>query len=93
MRHARTLASAGRCLVSTGIIFIRNGCLPSIGDLHHAPHRNFTEPERDVGMTRFALSVDLKAKPGQEEDVAAFLAGARPLVMAEPGILADKLPA
>jgi quinol monooxygenase YgiN len=35
-------------------------------------------------MTRFALSVELKAKPGKEEEVAAFLAGARGLAVAEP---------
>ena len=34
-------------------------------------------------MTRFALYVELKAKPGREEDVANFLAGARNTVMAE----------
>ena len=28
-------------------------------------------------MTHFALYVELKAKPGQEEDVASFLASAR----------------
>ena len=39
-------------------------------------------------MTRFALSVELKAKPGKEEDVAAFLAGAGPLVDAEPATVA-----
>ena len=36
-------------------------------------------------MTRFAISVELKAKPGKEEEVAAFLISARPLVVAEPG--------
>ena len=39
-------------------------------------------------MTRFALYVELKAKPGQEEDVATFLAGARDLVMAATGTVA-----
>jgi quinol monooxygenase YgiN len=39
-------------------------------------------------MTHFALYVELKAKPGQEEDVAKFLAGARDLVMAETGTVA-----
>jgi quinol monooxygenase YgiN len=39
-------------------------------------------------MTKFALYVELKAKPGREEDVAAFLAGARELVMAETGTVA-----
>lgn len=36
-------------------------------------------------MTRFALYVELKAKPGREEDVAAFLTNARDLVAAEAG--------
>ncbi|MEP7042131.1 MAG: antibiotic biosynthesis monooxygenase [Dokdonella sp.] len=35
-------------------------------------------------MTRYALFVELKAKPGKEEDVAAFLASAQGLVAAEP---------
>lgn len=39
-------------------------------------------------MTRLALFVELKAKPGKEEDVAAFLAGARDLVAAEAGTMA-----
>ena len=39
-------------------------------------------------MTRYALSVELKAKPGKEEDVAAFLASAQTLVNAEPGTIA-----
>jgi hypothetical protein len=39
-------------------------------------------------MTRFALYVKLSAKPGREEDVAAFLAKARDLVMAEAGTIA-----
>jgi quinol monooxygenase YgiN len=39
-------------------------------------------------MTRFALSVELKAKPGKEEEVAAFLAGARSLAAAEPATVA-----
>jgi quinol monooxygenase YgiN len=39
-------------------------------------------------MTKFALYVELKAKPGREDDVAAFLAGARHLVMAETGTVA-----
>jgi hypothetical protein len=28
-------------------------------------------------MTRFSLFVELKAKPGKEEEVAAFLSGAQ----------------
>jgi quinol monooxygenase YgiN len=36
-------------------------------------------------MSRFALTVELKARPGKEEEVAAFLAGAQPLAAAEPG--------
>ena len=36
-------------------------------------------------MTHFALYVELKAKPGKEEEVAAFLANARSLVLAEAG--------
>jgi quinol monooxygenase YgiN len=39
-------------------------------------------------MTRVALYVELKAKPGREEDVAAFLANARGLVTAETGTVA-----
>jgi quinol monooxygenase YgiN len=35
-------------------------------------------------MTHFALFVELKAKPGKEEEVANFLAGARGLAVAEP---------
>ncbi len=36
-------------------------------------------------MTKVALLVELKAKPGREEQLAAFLAGAQPLAVAEPG--------
>jgi quinol monooxygenase YgiN len=36
-------------------------------------------------MTGVSLFVELKAKPGKEEEVAAFLAGARDLAMAEAG--------
>ena len=39
-------------------------------------------------MTTVSLYVELKAKPGKEEEVAAFLAGAQSLVMAEPGTVA-----
>jgi quinol monooxygenase YgiN len=39
-------------------------------------------------MTKFALYVELKAKPGKEEDVASFLAGAQGLVEAEPDTVA-----
>jgi quinol monooxygenase YgiN len=39
-------------------------------------------------MTHKALYVELKAKPGKEEDVAQFLAGAQSLVAAEPGTTA-----
>ena len=35
-------------------------------------------------MTTKALWVPLEAKPGKEDDVAAFLTGALPLVEAEP---------
>jgi quinol monooxygenase YgiN len=35
-------------------------------------------------MTHFSLFVELKAKPGKEEDVAAFLQSAQSLVAAEP---------
>lgn len=35
-------------------------------------------------MTRHALYVELKARPGKEDELAAFLAGAKPLVDAEP---------
>lgn len=39
-------------------------------------------------MTAVSLYVELKAKPGKEEEVAAFLASARSLVAAEPGTIA-----
>lgn len=39
-------------------------------------------------MTSFALYVELKAKPGREEDVAAFLTNASDVVMAETGTVA-----
>src|ERR1700743_3009345 len=39
-------------------------------------------------MTRYALSVELKAKPGKEEDVASFLASEQTLVDAEPATVA-----
>jgi quinol monooxygenase YgiN len=35
-------------------------------------------------MTKVSLFVELKARPGKEETVAQFLAGAVPLVEAEP---------
>lgn len=39
-------------------------------------------------MTKLSLYVELKAKPGKEEAVAAFLASAESLVAAEPGTIA-----
>ena len=39
-------------------------------------------------MTCFSLFAELKAKPGKEEEVAAFLSGAQGLVAAEPGTIA-----
>lgn len=39
-------------------------------------------------MTNVSLYVELKARPGKEEAVATFLAGARSLVEAEPGTIA-----
>jgi quinol monooxygenase YgiN len=39
-------------------------------------------------MTKFSLLVELKAKPGKEEALKAFLAGAQPLAAAEPGTTA-----
>ena len=36
-------------------------------------------------MTAVSLYVELKAKPGKEEEVASFLASAKSLVDAEPG--------
>lgn len=39
-------------------------------------------------MTSLALYVELKAKPGREEDVATFLAKARDMVAAETGTVA-----
>jgi quinol monooxygenase YgiN len=38
-------------------------------------------------MTKLAILAELKAKPGKEEEVAAFLAGAQSLAAAEPGTL------
>ena len=38
-------------------------------------------------MKKVALSVTLKAKPGKEEEVAAFLAGAESLVAQEAGTI------
>lgn len=38
-------------------------------------------------MPKLALYVPLKAQPGKESDVAAFLASALPLVQDEPGTL------
>jgi quinol monooxygenase YgiN len=35
-------------------------------------------------MTQHALYVRLEAKPGKEQEVAAFLAGARPMIDQEP---------
>ena len=39
-------------------------------------------------MTQHALYVQLEAKPGKEEEVAAFLASARSMVDEEPGTTA-----
>ncbi|WP_242076518.1 putative quinol monooxygenase [Brevundimonas diminuta] len=39
-------------------------------------------------MTAVSLYVELKAKPGKEEAVAAFLASAQSLVEGEPGTIA-----
>jgi quinol monooxygenase YgiN len=39
-------------------------------------------------VTRFALYVELMAKPGKEEEVATFLANARSLVLTETGTVA-----
>jgi len=36
-------------------------------------------------MTAVSLYVELKAKPGKEEEIASFLASAKSLVDAEPG--------
>ncbi|SDA35848.1 putative quinol monooxygenase [Sphingomonas sp. NFR15] len=38
-------------------------------------------------MTALSLCVELKAKPGKEDAVAAFLASAKSLVDAEPGTI------
>jgi quinol monooxygenase YgiN len=47
------------------------------------PDRN---PEREEdGMAKFAILAHLEAKPGKEDEVAAFLEGALPLVQEEPG--------
>jgi quinol monooxygenase YgiN len=42
------------------------------------------EPKARVLMVKVALLVRLVAKPGKEEEVAAFLSGALPLAQAEP---------
>jgi quinol monooxygenase YgiN len=39
-------------------------------------------------MTNVSLYVELKAKPGKENELAAFLASAQSLVAAEPGTIA-----
>jgi quinol monooxygenase YgiN len=39
-------------------------------------------------MTNVSLYVELKAKPGKENELAAFLASAQSLVAAEPGTVA-----
>jgi quinol monooxygenase YgiN len=39
-------------------------------------------------MTHYALYAELKAKPGQEEELAAFLLGAQTLVNDEAGTIA-----
>ena len=39
-------------------------------------------------MTNFGIYVELKSKPGKEEEVAAFLSGARELVMSEADTVA-----
>ncbi len=39
-------------------------------------------------MTRFSLFAELRAKSGKEEEVAAFLAGAQSLAVAETGTIA-----
>jgi quinol monooxygenase YgiN len=39
-------------------------------------------------MTHFALFVELKARPGKEEELAAFLTGAQSLAAQEPGTAA-----
>jgi quinol monooxygenase YgiN len=36
-------------------------------------------------MAKFAILAHMEAKPGKEEEVAAFLEGALPLVQEEPG--------
>jgi quinol monooxygenase YgiN len=41
----------------------------------------------DEFMTSVALYVELKAKPGKEEEVAAFLAGAQSLAVSEAGTI------
>lgn len=43
-------------------------------------------------MTRHALYVELKARSGKEDGLAAFLAGAKPQIR-RAAVLADKLPA
>jgi quinol monooxygenase YgiN len=43
--------------------------------------------EREVSMVKVALLVRLVAKPGKEEEVAAFLTSALPLAQAEPATI------
>src|ERR1700758_5362780 len=47
-----------------------------------------TQTRRRGTMTKFAIYVELKAKPGRGEEVAAFLASARSLVLNEPETVA-----
>jgi len=42
------------------------------------------KPLENQPMSKLALLVELKAKPGKEEELAAFLTGAQPLAVAEP---------
>jgi quinol monooxygenase YgiN len=45
-----------------------------------------TRLEREeTGMAKFAILAHMEAKPGKEEEVAAFLESALPLVQDEPG--------
>jgi quinol monooxygenase YgiN len=43
--------------------------------------------KKGKAMTKYALYVPLKAKPGKEEEVAEFLRSALPLVDNEPGTI------
>jgi quinol monooxygenase YgiN len=44
--------------------------------------------EQEISVTQYALYVELKAKPGKEEELASFLLSGQALVADEPGTIA-----